>query len=255
MSSRRIGPRELADHRQDVWVAIHDHVYDLGAFNEHPGGLEIIRYSAGKDASKEFDETGHSKYAKKLMANFLIGIFLHEDDPSYGQPPTDVDVSDVDVNVVDDAVPNPVPASHQRHSGLQKLKPFSARNSSSPIPPVPAFQSTSSLTGEIHKRPKQPLSSGHSAMDWLRLTNQMAPRQLSAYTLDQVAEHCHPLDTWIAHRGFVYNVTEYLDFHPGGRSELMRAAGKDATALFDATHPWVNASFLLGKCCVGKLTV
>jgi cytochrome b involved in lipid metabolism len=28
-------------------------------------------------------------------------------------------------------------------------------------------------------------------------------------------------------------VTSYLDFHPGGIDELMRGAGKDATALFD----------------------
>lgn len=28
-------------------------------------------------------------------------------------------------------------------------------------------------------------------------------------------------------------MTSYLDFHPGGIEELMRGAGKDATALFD----------------------
>ena len=33
--------------------------------------------------------------------------------------------------------------------------------------------------------------------------------------------------------GKVYNVTPYLDFHPGGVDELMRGAGKDATTLFD----------------------
>jgi len=33
--------------------------------------------------------------------------------------------------------------------------------------------------------------------------------------------------------GKVYNVSSYLDFHPGGVEELMRGAGKDATGLFD----------------------
>ena len=33
--------------------------------------------------------------------------------------------------------------------------------------------------------------------------------------------------------GNVYNITPYLDFHPGGVDELMRGAGKDGTALFD----------------------
>lgn len=34
----------------------------------------------------------------------------------------------------------------------------------------------------------------------------------------------------------VYNVTAYMEFHPGGESELMRAAGIDSTDLFDQVH-------------------
>ena len=33
--------------------------------------------------------------------------------------------------------------------------------------------------------------------------------------------------------GVVFNVTRYMDFHPGGVDELMRGVGKDATKLFD----------------------
>ena len=33
--------------------------------------------------------------------------------------------------------------------------------------------------------------------------------------------------------GRVYNVSPYMDFHPGGVDELMRGAGKDGTDLFD----------------------
>lgn len=33
--------------------------------------------------------------------------------------------------------------------------------------------------------------------------------------------------------GLVYNVTPYMDYHPGGVDELMRAAGIDGTDLFD----------------------
>lgn len=33
--------------------------------------------------------------------------------------------------------------------------------------------------------------------------------------------------------GMVYNVTPYMDYHPGGEDELMKAAGVDGTELFD----------------------
>jgi cytochrome b involved in lipid metabolism len=41
------------------------------------------------------------------------------------------------------------------------------------------------------------------------------------------------LCTCICLVGKVYNITPYLDFHPGGVPELMRGAGKDGTQLFD----------------------
>ena len=33
--------------------------------------------------------------------------------------------------------------------------------------------------------------------------------------------------------GRVYNVTHYMDFHPGGDAELMRGVGQDGTSLFN----------------------
>jgi hypothetical protein len=33
--------------------------------------------------------------------------------------------------------------------------------------------------------------------------------------------------------GRVYNVTHYMDFHPGGDAELMRGIGQDGTSLFN----------------------
>ena len=50
---------------------------------------------------------------------------------------------------------------------------------------------------------------------------------------EELAKHNTEADCWIAFRGLVYNVTPYMDFHPGGAEELMRAAGTDGTQLFD----------------------
>lgn len=33
--------------------------------------------------------------------------------------------------------------------------------------------------------------------------------------------------------GLVYNVSPYMEYHPGGEEELMRAAGADGTDLFN----------------------
>lgn len=60
-------------------------------------------------------------------------------------------------------------------------------------------------------------------------------------------------DTWTSFRGRVYNVGAYLDFHPGGREELMRGAGRASDRLFEEVHPWVNWEGMLGSCVVGML--
>lgn len=51
----------------------------------------------------------------------------------------------------------------------------------------------------------------------------------------------------------VYNVTPYLRFHPGGVDYLMLGAGKDATALFNKYHRWVNVDMMMSSCLVGLL--
>ncbi len=51
----------------------------------------------------------------------------------------------------------------------------------------------------------------------------------------------------------MYHITPYLKFHPGGAAILVKAAGKDGTALFTKYHAWVNADALLEKCLVGLL--
>lgn len=113
----------------------------------------------------------------------------------------------------------------------------------------------SSATG--NPRNRTALKPGHSLMDWIRLgktgVNLAGVPHRILVTKAQLAEHNQEDNVWMCIRGVVYNVTRYMDFHPGGREELMKGAGSDATALFNKVHPWVNYEAILQKCVVGKM--
>ncbi|VDM57926.1 unnamed protein product [Angiostrongylus costaricensis] len=64
-------------HGQDGEEALKDDersVYDVTIFlSEHPGGLEAITEFAGKDATASFEDVGHSKDAREMTKEYLIG--------------------------------------------------------------------------------------------------------------------------------------------------------------------------------------
>ncbi|KAI0359592.1 hypothetical protein OH77DRAFT_1420116 [Trametes cingulata] len=53
----------------------------------------------------------------------------------------------------------------------------------------------------------------------------------------EVAQHNSRESCWIIVHGKVYDVTEFLDEHPGGSKIILKYAGKDATAEYDPIHP------------------
>ncbi|XP_050429995.1 cytochrome b5 reductase 4 [Adelges cooleyi] len=107
-------------------------------------------------------------------------------------------------------------------------------------------------------RNKVALAPGHSLMDWIRLGNSGSDLtglggKLISVSRSELARHNKRSDAWLAIRGTVYNVTRYMDFHPGGVDELVRGIGTDATKLFSEIHAWVNYESILQKCVVGHL--
>lgn len=120
----------------------------------------------------------------------------------------------------------------------------------------PETKPSGSATG--NPRNKTALAPGHSLMDWIRLGSSGTDLtgvggQIKSITPAEMAQHNEEKDAWIAIQGLVFNVSQYMDFHPGGVEELMKGAGKDATKLFNDVHPWVNYQSILQKCFVGKL--
>lgn len=62
-----------------------------------------------------------------------------------------------------------------------------------------------------------------------------ATRKLISY--EEVQKHATRDDCWVIIAGNVYDVTEFLDIHPGGSAVILAAAGKDATKVFVPLHP------------------
>ena len=66
------------------------------------------------------------------------------------------------------------------------------------------------------------------------------------YTMEEVSKHRTDDDCWTVFQGKVYDITEYAKVHPGGR-KIFLGKGKDCTELYNQYHPWVNATYLIGK--------
>ena len=117
-------------------------------------------------------------------------------------------------------------------------------------PPPPSDQMKASGSG----RRKVALPPGRSQLDWMRNSRRMQRRRARPVTIDEVAKHNTETDAWVVVEDVVYDVTPYLEYHPGGVRILANAAGKDATSLFNKYHPWVNIQSMLENNVVGYLT-
>ncbi|KAH8886580.1 oxidoreductase [Thozetella sp. PMI_491] len=56
-------------------------------------------------------------------------------------------------------------------------------------------------------------------------------------TRSEVEQHRSRQSCWVIINDHVYDVTEFVDEHPGGANVILRYAGKDATEAFEPLHP------------------
>ena len=56
------------------------------------------------------------------------------------------------------------------------------------------------------------------------------------YTMEEVVKHNSKESCWSVIRGKVYDLTNWINKHPGGADKILRICGKDGTDLFVRQH-------------------
>lgn len=65
------------------------------------------------------------------------------------------------------------------------------------------------------------------------------------YTREEVMKHKNHDDCWIIYKNKIYDVTKFLNSHPGGKNIILKYAGLDCTKDFDKSHEYINIDEVL----------
>ncbi|XP_057546038.1 cytochrome b5-like [Amaranthus tricolor] len=75
------------------------------------------------------------------------------------------------------------------------------------------------------------------------------------HTFEEVSKHNSTKDCWLIISGKVYDVTPFMDDHPGGDEVLLSATGKDATNDFEDVGHSDSAREMMDKYYIGEVDV
>ncbi|KAK8940692.1 Cytochrome b5 isoform B [Platanthera zijinensis] len=79
------------------------------------------------------------------------------------------------------------------------------------------------------------------------------PTLTRLYSMQEAAKHTTREDCWVVIDGKVYDVTKYLDDHPGGDDVLISATGRDSAEDFEDAGHSKTARELMKDYCIGEI--
>lgn len=77
--------------------------------------------------------------------------------------------------------------------------------------------------------------------------------EVKVYRAEEVKQHKDSKSTWFIIDNKVYDVTKFLDEHPGGEEVMLEQAGGDATQAFEDVGHSSDARDLLKDYLIGEL--
>jgi cytochrome b involved in lipid metabolism len=252
---------QVATHNKaaDCWIIIDGSVYDLSSYiQQHPGGSGVLTNLCGTDATQAFQSQHAAEMAPaSALAALKIGKIGAE--PTATPTPTPTKTS----------TPKPTATSYTKaqvakHSTASDCWSIVNKNvynlttyvSSHPggaavIQAICGKDGTAAFTGQ-HSGQSTPISVLASfKLGALAASTEPDP-VAKTYTSAQIASHNSGASCWGLVNKNVYDLTSYVESHPGGAAAISALCGKDATAAFTSQHGGessptnVLASFKLG---------
>ena len=143
---------------------------------------------------------------------------------------------------------NPVEVdSGERNMNDTTMPPPKTRVSTTSATSSTTTTTTNTINGGVPRsRQKTGVRKGFGLSDWNRLvavSKDLAQRRgqfIRRIRWDEIRKHNDVHDGWIVLKNKIYFISPYLAYHPGGERILKPVLGKDASALFDKYHRWVN---------------
>ncbi|KAI9598965.1 cytochrome b5 [Syncephalis fuscata] len=76
---------------------------------------------------------------------------------------------------------------------------------------------------------------------------------MATITLQEISKHNNKKNLWVALHGKVYDISNFVEEHPGGEEVLLEQAGLDCTEAFEDVGHSEEAREMLEKYFVGEL--